>query len=84
MFMQKPRENNDIFYVNSGAIDKSFSCSMSIEIFMRQIYVQNFSLIGLVFQELLCKRPLGRPDTLTIVRGFLFYLYFHSVLNKKK
>jgi hypothetical protein len=46
---------------------------------MRQIYVQNFNSIGLVFQELSCKRPAGRTDgrtaTLTDFRVYSLFEY---------
>ncbi len=53
------------FAITQQILDESFSSSNSTEIFMRPFCVQNFISIGLVFEELLCKRLDGRTDTLT-------------------
>jgi len=54
-----------IFSITQPFLDGSFSSSNSTEILMRQFCVQDFSTIGCSCEELSCKRPAGRTDTLT-------------------
>ncbi len=50
------------FLITQQILNESFSSSNSTEIFMRQLYVQNFNSIGLVFRELCCKLTDGRTQ----------------------
>ena len=52
------------FAITQQFLDESLKSSNSTEILMRLFYVQNFITIGLSFEDLSCKRPDGRIDTL--------------------
>ena len=63
------------FAIVQQILDESFLSSNSTEILVRPFYGQNFITIGWPFEELSCKRPDGRPDTLTDFRVYSLFEY---------